>query len=430
MTQFDPYYKWLAIPPDEQPPNYYRLLGIRDFEDDPDVVEAAADQRIEFVQRMAKDDQGAAARKILHELSTARVCLLSENKKSVYDETLRTPASAFSNPLLDADEPIGLVEIDDEEEYSHVDSDELDEWDDTGGTYGLMQDSGAVSDSGYQPKVMYEPIDEEEDEFEAESPDGPADFEDDSDDELGADDLFSALMGESDGAKKSPKRKKKKRPGNRSRKTKGPSSTKSSKQKPVDFVFWKDQQKHARELIASRKLKEASKVLNNMASQTHPHLHRYVSWANRKLSEIKSGNISQTRTSIDLGNWVDLVYWKDQQRQVRKLLLEKEFGNAKQLLDKMAAQSHPKLSQYVGWANRKLSEIQSGDVHHSSTSIDTNSFVDMNFWKDQQRIIRVLIKTRELPEATRYLEKMAAQQSPKLDRYVDWANRKLTEIKK
>ena len=26
--EFNPYYVWLGIPPDEQPANYYRLLGI------------------------------------------------------------------------------------------------------------------------------------------------------------------------------------------------------------------------------------------------------------------------------------------------------------------------------------------------------------------------------------------------------------------
>ena len=28
MDGFDPYRKWLGIPPQEQPPNHYRLLGI------------------------------------------------------------------------------------------------------------------------------------------------------------------------------------------------------------------------------------------------------------------------------------------------------------------------------------------------------------------------------------------------------------------
>ena len=29
---FDPYYRWLGIPPGEQPPNHYRLLGVQLFE--------------------------------------------------------------------------------------------------------------------------------------------------------------------------------------------------------------------------------------------------------------------------------------------------------------------------------------------------------------------------------------------------------------
>ena len=31
---FDPYYRWLGIPPGEQPPDHYRLLGIERFEAD------------------------------------------------------------------------------------------------------------------------------------------------------------------------------------------------------------------------------------------------------------------------------------------------------------------------------------------------------------------------------------------------------------
>ena len=30
--EFDPYRKWLGIPPQEQPPNHYRLLGIAVFD--------------------------------------------------------------------------------------------------------------------------------------------------------------------------------------------------------------------------------------------------------------------------------------------------------------------------------------------------------------------------------------------------------------
>ena len=31
-ADFDPYYRWLGIPAEEQPPNHYRLLGIQDLE--------------------------------------------------------------------------------------------------------------------------------------------------------------------------------------------------------------------------------------------------------------------------------------------------------------------------------------------------------------------------------------------------------------
>ena len=42
---FDPYYKWLGIPPEEQPPTHYRLLGIVQFEADPDVIANAASRQ-------------------------------------------------------------------------------------------------------------------------------------------------------------------------------------------------------------------------------------------------------------------------------------------------------------------------------------------------------------------------------------------------
>ena len=38
---FDPYHRWLGIPPDEQPPHHYRLLGINAFETDPEVIRDA-----------------------------------------------------------------------------------------------------------------------------------------------------------------------------------------------------------------------------------------------------------------------------------------------------------------------------------------------------------------------------------------------------
>ena len=47
---FDPYFKWLAIPPQEQPPNHYRLLGVPLFISDLDVIESAADRQMAHVR--------------------------------------------------------------------------------------------------------------------------------------------------------------------------------------------------------------------------------------------------------------------------------------------------------------------------------------------------------------------------------------------
>ena len=51
-TSFDPYHKWLGIPPDQQPAHHYRLLGIGLFESDADVIEAAARAYLSAINRI------------------------------------------------------------------------------------------------------------------------------------------------------------------------------------------------------------------------------------------------------------------------------------------------------------------------------------------------------------------------------------------
>ena len=57
---FDPYHKWLGIPPTERPPTWYRLLGIPLFESDPDVIDAAADQRMTHLRKYQTGVNSAA----------------------------------------------------------------------------------------------------------------------------------------------------------------------------------------------------------------------------------------------------------------------------------------------------------------------------------------------------------------------------------
>jgi hypothetical protein len=94
---FDPYYKWLGIPPAEQPPNHYRLLGVTLFESDLDVIANAADQRIGHVRAFQIGKHSDESQRILKAISAARVCLLNADKKAEYDAGLRSAADAAVN---------------------------------------------------------------------------------------------------------------------------------------------------------------------------------------------------------------------------------------------------------------------------------------------------------------------------------------------
>ena len=76
---------WLGIPPDEQPPNHYRLLGIRLFEDHEDAIANAADQRMAHLRTFQTGPNGRLSQRLLNEVAAARVCLLNPAKKAEYD---------------------------------------------------------------------------------------------------------------------------------------------------------------------------------------------------------------------------------------------------------------------------------------------------------------------------------------------------------
>ena len=100
--QFDAYHKWLGIPPEEQPPNHYRLLAIKVFEDDPDVIDSAADQRMAHLRSFQTGKKAELSQKLLNEVSSARVCLLNPNQRAAYDEQLR--ASLVESELAPLEE--------------------------------------------------------------------------------------------------------------------------------------------------------------------------------------------------------------------------------------------------------------------------------------------------------------------------------------
>src|SRR5688572_28406865 len=86
---FDPYHKWLGIAADEQPASLYRLLGVRPFESDPDVIDTAADQRMRQLKTFQGGKHGALSQKLLNEISRARQRLLDPKERADYDALLK-----------------------------------------------------------------------------------------------------------------------------------------------------------------------------------------------------------------------------------------------------------------------------------------------------------------------------------------------------
>jgi hypothetical protein len=87
---FDPYYQWLGIEPVDQPPHHYRLLAIAPFMDNREVIAGASDRQMAHLRTFQRGPQAADSQRLLNQVSIAKVCLLNPDKKTAYDEQLRT----------------------------------------------------------------------------------------------------------------------------------------------------------------------------------------------------------------------------------------------------------------------------------------------------------------------------------------------------
>ena len=102
--EFNPYHKWLGIPPEACPPNHYRLLGLELFEDDPEVISTAADRQMVHVKSFATGPFARASQELLNQLSQARICLLNEERKQAYDRQLQEQVASSEPPPVEASE--------------------------------------------------------------------------------------------------------------------------------------------------------------------------------------------------------------------------------------------------------------------------------------------------------------------------------------
>jgi hypothetical protein len=95
---FDAYHVWLGIPPAEQPPNHYRLLGIALYESDPTVIEHAADRQMAHLRTFQTGGHGDLSQRLLNEVAAAKLCLLHPEKKLHYDQALRQRLAELGSP--------------------------------------------------------------------------------------------------------------------------------------------------------------------------------------------------------------------------------------------------------------------------------------------------------------------------------------------
>ncbi len=122
MADFDPYHKWLGIPPKDQPPHHYRLLGVELFESDSDVIDAAANKQMAYLQSCANGPKLVISQRLLNEIAAARLCLLNAKQKTAYDVTLKAKlaeqelrksasASASASKADSSKEPVAEREV-------------------------------------------------------------------------------------------------------------------------------------------------------------------------------------------------------------------------------------------------------------------------------------------------------------------------------
>lgn len=92
--EFDPLHKWLGIPPAEQPPTMYRLLGIGEFESDPEVIHTAADRQTAFLKTVHAGKHSSEAAELMNQIAAARLCLTNPQKRANYDTVLKSAVPA------------------------------------------------------------------------------------------------------------------------------------------------------------------------------------------------------------------------------------------------------------------------------------------------------------------------------------------------
>lgn len=104
---FDSYHKWLGIPPDQQPPHYYQLLGISVNELDTEVIQTAAQRQRASIEDHLHGAHHREASQLIYEIEEAELTLLNPELREEYDKrvklVLKRQKRKHSNQNLDPD---------------------------------------------------------------------------------------------------------------------------------------------------------------------------------------------------------------------------------------------------------------------------------------------------------------------------------------
>ena len=98
---FDGYRKWLGITNKKRLPTHYELLAISLDEDDPEVIQAAAEQRRHFVESKRGDGHDAIVTEILYRISEAETTLLNNEMRREYDRQRKLWEKRQKNRQID-----------------------------------------------------------------------------------------------------------------------------------------------------------------------------------------------------------------------------------------------------------------------------------------------------------------------------------------
>ena len=92
-TQLDVYRDWLGIKETARPLTQYQLLGLKLFEDDPNVIRASYRKLNAHVRKYAAGEFGPQSQGLLNELCQAMLCLTDAVRKTEYDTSLGRAAA-------------------------------------------------------------------------------------------------------------------------------------------------------------------------------------------------------------------------------------------------------------------------------------------------------------------------------------------------